>query len=89
MSASTIYDLANKMEDEKAKSQIMTLAENLREEGLQKGREQGVLIGQILTCQEILGLLPASKEALANESIENLQALLLQLKTAVSKLLKQ
>ena len=97
MSASTIYDLANKLENKKAKSQFMTLAENLRkegreegrEEGLQRGLQKGVIVGQILNCQEILGRAPAAKEALAEESVEELRAMLHQLKTEVSKLLKQ
>ena len=71
----------------------MTLAENIRREGHLEGREKGlqkgIFIGQIIACQEILGFAPASKEALAGESLEELQRTLEKLKSDVSKVLRQ
>ena len=50
-----------------------TIAEQWIQEGIEKGREEGQLIGRIRTLQEVLGRKVDSPEALAKLSREDLQ----------------
>ena len=90
---STFRELAAKVEDVKAKDGIMTIAEQLKQEGWERGREEGwqegrqegrqegTLMGQIQTCQELLNLPVSGLEELAQKSAEELELLLQELKT--------
>jgi predicted transposase/invertase (TIGR01784 family) len=100
VSVSTIRALAANLPTETSISQIMTLAEFIREEGRnegrnegrtegrQEGQQEGILIGQIITCREILGhsSIPAGELRLFTR--EELERMLRDLKAEVSERLK-
>jgi len=80
-SASSIFrDLAAKVEHARVKQGVMTIAEQLKQEGRQEGRREGALIGQIQTCQELLNLPVSGLEELAQQSVEEMESLLRELK---------
>jgi predicted transposase YdaD len=54
----------------------MTIAEQLKQEG----RQEGAVMGQIQSCQELLNLPVSAVEELARQSIEDLESLLGRLK---------
>jgi predicted transposase/invertase (TIGR01784 family) len=84
MNVSTIREIANKLPTEEARSQVMTLADYIREEGREEGRGEGLLIGQIINCREILGLPPLSLEELTVRPAEQLKLMLQELKMEVA-----
>lgn len=64
-------------------SATMTLADQLREEGLQKGlqegRQEGLCIGKIQALEEFLGLPVSSRETLEGRTLDELEATRLRL----------
>ena len=82
--ASTIGDLASRVQESKLRETVMTLEEMTKEigrqEGLQKGLikglERGRLIGRIQHCQELLGLTVNDLSELAKREMTELQKLL-------------
>jgi predicted transposase YdaD len=88
MPLSTIYEIANTIPIAEAKERIMKLADYIRDEGRELGREEGVLIGQIISFREILGLpsLPAADLGMASRA--ELEQSLARLKTQVAQALK-
>jgi predicted transposase/invertase (TIGR01784 family) len=78
--ASTFRALAGKVKDRKVRTSVMTIAEQLREEGRNEGQRKGTIIGQIQTYQELLNLSLTRAEALARKSDDELQSLLSKLK---------
>ncbi|MEY2726639.1 MAG: hypothetical protein RLZZ458_2506 [Planctomycetota bacterium] len=65
-------------------TQMPTCFEALVEEGMKKGRLQGLLIGRIRTLQEVLGQPVAAEDALALLPIEDLQTLAGQLQATLA-----
>ncbi len=57
----------------------MTIADQLRKEGLEQGRKEGVekgrVIGEILLAQRILNLIIYSQEELERKSLKDLKSL--------------
>ena len=65
------------------KAQMMkSAAEEWYEEGLVKGREEGMLIGQIRTLQQVFNLAVTPETELKNLALEQLQTRLNQVQTA-------
>jgi hypothetical protein len=69
---STFRDLASKVENTRIRQGVMTIAEQLKQEG--------AVMGQIQSCQELLNLPVSAVEELARQSIEDLESLLGRLK---------
>jgi hypothetical protein len=67
-----------------SETQMPTCFEALVEEGMKKGRLQGLLIGRIRTLQEVLGQPVAAEDALALLPIEDLQTLAGQLQATLA-----
>src|SRR5258706_10695729 len=77
---STFRELAAKVENAKVREGVMTIAEQLKQEGRQEGRREGALIGQIQTYQELLNVPVSAFGELERQSANQLESLLRQLK---------
>jgi hypothetical protein len=81
---STISQIADKVADNKVRTEVMTWAESLRDEarmdGLELGESQGILMGSINSYREVLGLNPLPREQLKQKSEEDLARMLADLK---------
>lgn len=68
-----IIGVAKATSDATLASEIMTGAEEIRQEGRREGRQEGRIIGQIQTLQDLLGLPEDRVEDLAHQSMDALQ----------------
>lgn len=59
-------------------------ADAWRNEGREEGRDEGILIGRVLTLQELLGRADFTREQLKQKSEKELQELADQLRTELS-----
>jgi predicted transposase YdaD len=77
-------ELVGSVTSNRAKEKIMSLAEKLMEEGREEGREVGVLIGRILTYQDLLKESSNSVEGLKKMKVDDLRKLAGVLKTRLA-----
>jgi len=92
---STFRELAVNLMGAGIKEEVMTIEQQIRQEGwkqgqqegwkqgLHEGQQQGTLIGQIQNCQELLELPVMDIESLARKSQTELESLLQQLKSSL------
>lgn len=78
--ASTIGRLVSSINNEKPSAKIMTIEDEIIEEGRQEGRQEGILIGQVLAFQEMTCAKARTPAELAALSCEQLVACLAELK---------
>jgi hypothetical protein len=78
-----LADLLGKVEDETTKHSVMSIAEQLIQEGREQGLEKGLLAGRIQMCQELLRAPVSTTEDLGQKSAEQLRALLRDLEARV------
>jgi predicted transposase/invertase (TIGR01784 family) len=86
---STFGDLVSRIEDETVKEKVMSIADQLiqqgREQGRQEGRQEGIargsLIGRIQNCQELLSLPVSGVAELEQRNLLELENLWRELQT--------
>lgn len=66
----------------------MSIAEQLIQRGRQEGRQEGLLVGQIQLCQNLLGLAVMSADELAARDASSLRALLSELQARLQNRVK-
>lgn len=86
--SSTFPELIHKIENATVRNTIMTFAEQLRQEGLEKGIEKGAVIGQIQQAQRFLRQPVAGLRTLQEKSQAELQLLLQELESSLAERLK-
>jgi predicted transposase/invertase (TIGR01784 family) len=78
--------------DRQGGEMVMTIAEQLRQEGmekgLQRGRQEGKFIGEILLTQRMLALTIYDEEELERKSLDELRSILASMKAKFSEITK-
>ena len=85
-SSSTFTEFLEKVEDATVKDTIMTIAEQLKQEGRQEGREEGRrdgIVRQVQQCQRLLNLPITDPKSLEDKPQPELLALLEKLETTL------
>ncbi len=80
---STLAQVLSKINNEPLKRSVMSIAEQLRQEGRQEGRreghQEGIVVGRIQICQELLHLPVTRVEELEGKALDDLQGMLREL----------
>jgi len=91
-SPSTVEEFVARVQDQRIKSDVMSIAEQLIQRGQREGERTGLakgsLIGQIQAYQKILGVGVSSAEELERKEASELQALLWELEARVRQRIK-
>jgi hypothetical protein len=84
-SPSTVETFVAKVQDQTVQSNVMSIAEELIEQGERRGEQRGLtkgaLLGRIQMCQEMLAIPLTSETELLGKGVSELQALLQELQT--------